>query len=553
MKETTNAIAHTLADALGSSPDDIVLEHPADLAHGDLASNAALTHASARGTDPHTLAEELADVLQRAQIPGVAHVTIAGPGFVNVHFTREAFAAQTAQVRMSGATWGANTKRANERTMVEYTDPNPFKEFHIGHLMNNTIGESLSRIVAHSGAAVRRANYQGDVGMHVAMSIWGMQQLGIEPDDVSALGTAYAKGATAYKEDATAKAEIEALNKKIYERSDPAVNALYDAGRETSLAHFEDVYERLGTTFDHYFFESETGSVGMDMVRTNLDTVFEESDGAIIYRGEKHGLHTRVFINAQGLPTYEAKELGLAKAKYDTYPYERSIVVTGNEITEYFKVLREALREIHPDLAAATEHVPHGMLRLTTGKMSSRTGDVITGESLLNDMRDRVYAHMHEPDTAIADQIAVAAIRYAVLKQGTGRDIVFDPEQSLSFEGDSGPYLQYAHTRANAVLKKAADAGISPSTDNVPETMTELERLLYRFPEVVERALDEYEPHHITTFLTQVAGAFNSWYAREQIVADDVYAPYRVALTDAFRQTMANGLWLLGIETPERM
>jgi arginyl-tRNA synthetase len=184
---------------------------------------------------------------------------------------------------------------------------------------------------------------------------------------------------------------------------------------------------------------------------------------------------------------------------------------------------------------------------------------VLTGESILGDLREAALAKMADRDlgderSAIADAVAVAAIKYSLLRQGISRNVVFDKEAALSFEGDSGPYLQYAHTRALSVLAKAKDEKIAPSPSMAPDKITDLERILYRFPEVVMRATEEYEPHHVTTYLTELAGMFNSWYAKEKIVdTHDPHSPYKVALTQAFATTMKNGLWLLGIKAPERM
>ncbi|MBT4894770.1 arginine--tRNA ligase [bacterium] len=215
------------------------------------------------------------------------------------------------------------------------------------------------------------------------------------------------------------------------------------------------------------------------------------------------------------------------------------------------------MKQIFPELAEKTKHVPHGMLRLPSGKMSSRTGDVITGESLIDEVQARVFNKMNdlsiENKAQISEQIAIGAIKYSILKQSAGKDIIFDMDKSLSFEGDSGPYLQYSHTRASAVLEKAKKGKIKTSfKTNLTETI-ELEKLLYRFRDVVERANMEYEPHYVTTYLTELASAFNSFYAKEKIVDDSNTAPYKVALTEAFKITMKNGLWLLGIKTPERM
>jgi arginyl-tRNA synthetase len=443
--------------------------------------------------------------------------------------------------------------------MYEYTDPNPFKVFHIGHLMSNAIGEALSRLGESQGAKVFRANYQGDIGPHVAKCIWGLIQEHLDPNNVAELGKAYVIGSTAYEDDPKAKEEIDALNKRLYAH-DPELLPLYDAGRKTSLARFEELYAILGTKFDYYFFEKDVGPIGMEIVRAGLaDGIFVESEGAVVYQGEKKGLHTRVFITKAGTPTYETKELGLNKVKFEKETLDSSIIITANEIDEYFKVLLAAMAEVLPDVAARTVHVSHGFMQLIGGKMSSRKGNIVTGESLIEDMRAKAFEKMEGRDLgeekhAIADAIAVAAIKYSILKQATKKNSIFDPEASLSFEGDSGPYLQYSYVRAQAVLRKAKEEGIFVSPAQPPSEIAVLERLLYRFPEVVIRAHEEMEPHHVTTFLTEIASSFNSWYAKEKIVdGEDATSPYKIALTEAFAKTMKKGLWLLGIEAPERM
>jgi arginyl-tRNA synthetase len=277
------------------------------------------------------------------------------------------------------------------------------------------------------------------------------------------------------------------------------------------------------------------------VVEENLDKVFESSDGAVVFKGaEEEGLHTRVFINSDGLPTYEAKELGLAKIKFDEFPYDQSIVVTGNEIQAYFKVLLKAMSLVFPDLAAKTKHVAHGMLRLPTGKMSSRTGDVITAEFLL--------AEAMKAREDVTEPIAVAAIKYSILKQAPGRDIIFDLEKSLSFLGDSGPYLQYTAVRAQAIISKAPNL----MAELAGEEPTAAEKLLIRFPDLAAFAAQELAPNYIVTYLLELASAFNAYYAQNRIIGSGA-ENYRLALTAAVAQVLKNGLELLGIQTPDKM
>ena len=541
--------------ALGLPVAGVIVEYIEDAAHGDITTNAAMVVAKAGGKAPRALAEDLLAAL--GEIEGVEKAEIAGPGFINFTFTSTTLAAAVSAALDEGGKWGKSATREGEVVMVEYTQPNPFKEFHVGHLMGNVIGESLARLIESAGAKVIRANYQGDVGVHVACAIWGIKKLGIDPSTADEFGTAYVAGAAAYKDDPIAKSEIDAINTKLYERSDPELNALYDSGREKSLAAFERIYAILGTKFDHYFFESETGPIGKEIVLAHPE-LFPESDGARIFKGEEYGLHTRVFINAKGLPTYEAKELGLEKLKKDLYPETTLLVIeTANEINEYFKVIAKALELIYPAIAAQLKHVSHGLMKLPTGKMSSRTGSIITGESLLNDLRDaakeRASESRADDHEQLAEAIAVAAIKYQILRQASGKDIIFDRERALSLEGDSGPYIQYAYARASSVIAAAAEAGVKAVVE-APQTSDEraVARLLMQFPFVVNRAQESYEPHHVATYAAQLAGLYNGWYAREHVIGTDA-APRRTAITHAVAITLRNALYLLGIEAPMRM
>jgi arginyl-tRNA synthetase len=534
----------------GADETVFVVERPTEMAHGDYATNAALAAAKALKRNPHELADELANHLMDALgTDVVSHVSVAGPGFVNIKLSPEAIAIALAEAGAQESEWGRGSLAAGQRVMVEYTDPNPFKEMHIGHLMSNVIGESLARLVEAEGASVIRACYQGDVGPHVAKALWGLEKAGItEPSTAKELGDAYAAGSRVYEESPEAKAEIDALNQAIYAGDDHELMELWRKGRDVSLSAFEQLYKILGTHFDYYFFESETSVPGMRIVRDGLDKgVFEESEGAIIYRGEKKGLHTLVFITSKGTPTYEAKDIGLAFLKEERAQTDRSIIVTAAEQIGHFKVFLAALSEIAPLLAEKTTHVPHGLLRLTTGKMSSREGNVITAAGFIEDIVKKA-AEKNE-DSLIAEQVALGAIKYMVLRQSPGQDIVFDPEKSLSLEGDSGPYLQYALVRAKKILAYAATG---EGGKQEPVTPYAIERLILHYPEVVARAAAELAPNILTTYLTELASAWNSFYAAEQVLGSPEEA-YKQRIVRAFANTMTNGLTILGIPTPERM
>jgi len=536
----------------GISVADIPLESTDDFAHGDYASSVALAYSKQVGVSPRTLAEKLVASLR--SIEGVSKIEIAGPGFIN--FTLDTtYLYEMLQIgRTHGDQWGSSVLNKGKKILLEYTDPNPFKEFHIGHLVPNALGESISRLLHFSGAEVKRANYQGDVGIHVAKSIFIQLEKGVTDPTIEDLATAYPEGSKRYEEDPEAKKAIDELNKKIYDRGDERVNALYEKGRKLSLAHFEELYKILGTTFDFYFFESETGPKGVEVVRAHPN-IFEESEGAVIFKGEKYDLHTRVFINKLGLPTYEAKEIGLARMKAESYPFDLTITITGNEQAEYFKVVMRAMELALPELRGKLSFKTNGMLRFAEGKMSSRTGNIITGESLIGDVTEVAKGHAAESRAdnkdRLAQEVAVAAIKFQILKGGMGKDMVFDRERALSVEGDSGPYLQYTHARCHAIVEKAKEANVEAQFD--PSQSSDLARLVFRFYETVLRAQEELEPHYVANYLITVASAFNSWYAQEQILDGTSAAAHKVALTDIVRLTLKNGLWLLGIPTPEKV
>lgn len=580
IKEQIISLIKKAVIELGVSEKDIpviTLEHPDVMSHGDFATNVALVLSKPLKKAPVQIAKEIVEKINLDKPEQIEKVEMAGPGFINFYLSSKYFAGGVGEILNNGENYGQNNILDKQKTVVEYTDPNPFKEFHIGHLMSNSIGEAISRVVEANGADVIRACYSGDVGLHVAKTIWGVQKmLGDMPEtkkeffgnifgfgkNPKVWGQAYALGSTTYEESELAKKEIIDLNKKIYDRSDSGVNKIYDIGRKVSFQEFDRIYKILGTKFNEFFFESEMAVPGKELVGNNIDNgIFEKSDGAVIFPGEKYGLHTRVFVNKEGISTYEAKELALAQIKFDRTGYDKSIVITGNEINDYYRVVMKALSLIYPDLEKKVTHIGHGMLRLPTGKMSSRTGKVISGEFLLTEIEKVVLEKMKEREMSekekakITKIISVGALKYSILKQDAGSDIIFDFDKSLSFEGDSGPYLQYACVRAKSILEKAEKEGIKPEINSDQAVQVgELEKILIRFPEIVERAGREYAPHYLATYLTNLAATFSTFYAQNKVVDKaDLNSPYRVALTKSFLTVMQNGLKLLGIQVPDKM
>ena len=545
---------------------DFVLVHPKDIKNGDY-SFFATSELGAKASQTSNLVV----ALDENNIPEIEEIKVVG-NFINFYLSKQFFADSVGEILDEKEKVGETKLLEDQKILIEHTQPNPFKEFHIGHFMNNAIGESVTRIIEANGANSIAVGYHGDVGLHVAKAIWGK----IKKSEAS-WGEAYAYGSQNYDDN---KEEIVGINIKISEKSDEKINKLYEEGRKSSLDFFESVYKRLDSHFAHHFYESEAGEVGKKIVLENVPKIFEESEGAVIFRGENFEpkTHTRVFINSDGIPTYEAKEVGLAKLKKEKYKYDKSITVTANEQDAFFDVTEVAIGEVLPDLKGKLQHLSHGMLRLPGGKMSSRTGDVITAESLIDQIKQKVFEKIKDPTPLeatsersrnfsedekekLAEIVAIGAIKYSILRQAIGGDIIFDFDKSISFEGDSGPYLQYACVRAQSVLRISnSQFSISKQFPNpnfqTPEEWKtiELEKYLYRFPEVVERAGREYAPHYIVTYLTELASIFNSFYANNKIIDEnDPTSPYKIALTQATAHILKSGLHLLGIKVPERM
>ena len=577
------------------------LEATENLDFGDYSANVALGQ-----KNPREYAEKLVKKLiaDKDLAKLVEKTEVAGPGFINFWLKRDVLVDNLIQINRDKENYGKVELKKGKKIVVEYTDPNPFKEFHIGHLISNVTGESLARLAEACGAVVWRADYFGDVGTHVAKSIWGLEKKMKEDkislaelskkdlkERVNYMGQGYALGTKAYEADDKSRGEINKLNtiiyltaqrlwqneghkseidydpeKRINKKEVDKVYDLYTTGREWSLEYFETIYKRLGTKFNGYYPESRVGELGYKYVMDNIGKVFKKSEGAIIFEGEKFGLHTRVFVNKHNLPTYEAKELGLAPAKYKDFQYDESVIVVGKEIKEYFAVLVEALTQINPTLGKVTKPVFTGMVNLPGGKMSSRKGNVVTVTGLIDRLKDLSRKRVDENDYAvkekedILEKVAIGALKYAFLKNHIGQDFVFDLGASVSLEGNSGPYLQYTVARTNSVFNKAKNSkskipnSLEFRNSNFEFDSEELGvmRSLVRFSEIISMASKMYSPNILCGYLYDLAQKYNNFYNKDKIIGSDKEG-FRLLLTFGVGQVLKNGLSLLGISSPERM
>jgi arginyl-tRNA synthetase len=520
---------------------------------GDYATNAALQLAKRASKAPNEIARLLSEELKG--LAGVEEVAIAGPGFINIRLSDDAlFNAAIKATELSKDLSG-------QEILSEYGDPNPFKEMHIGHLYTYIVGDAISGLLEAGGASVRRLSYHGDVGMHVAKWLWGIhQQFGWDSDAAgkalheqpeNGIGYYYSIGAKAYEDDESAKTEIEAINNQVYARDHAGINRMYELGKNLSFDKFDEILNLLSIKYDKRYLESQSAQKGAEVVKQNVGKVFTESQGAIIYEGEKAGLHTRVFINSRGLPTYEAKDLGLAELKAQDYPQaSRSIIITASEQSEYFKVMLAALAEIDKATAEKTTHLSHGFLSLSSGKMSSREGNVYAAMDLLLEVKAAV--HKQYPDSPVRKEVTFAAVKYAFLKHRLGTDIVFDIDESVSLEGNSGPYIQYAHARAASILAKAPHQTEPKADAAMDESERSLARKIGEYPEVLQKAGDELMPHHICTYLYELAQTFNRFYEVSRIIGDE-REEIRLTLTRSYQQVLRSGLGILNISAPDHM
>lgn len=565
--ETIKKELEKLFDGTGVNP-SFSLDQPEESSHGEYATNVAFILAKEKKVSPKMCAEELAPKLHKLLSSHIEKVEVAGPGFINFFLKKEIVLGEVTTIASSFET--TLPQKNGQKVMVEYTDPNCFKVFHIGHLMANTIGESISRLYEKNGYEVMRVCYPSDVGRNIALGVWGMIQKKNEipkedttlRDKATFLGECYAYAYSQFEENEKVKEEVTTINQAIYAKNDEEINKLYEMGRAWSLAYFDELYLMFGTSFDAFIYESEVSEPGIKIVQAFLKQgLFEESEGAVVYKGEQDGLHTRVFINQKGLPTYEAKDLGNYEKKLELLPNAyKYVVITANEQNDYFKVINTVAQKIHPDLQGKLIHIGHGLLRLPEGKMSSRKGNVLGAEDMIEMVGDKVKERMvsfeaseEEKDELVTD-IALGAIKFSILKQAPGKDTIFDLEKSISFEGDSGPYLQYTHARMNALLQKADEAGIQADTTHTTELGNELSRLLLTYPQVLAKAYGDLGPHHIVNYLLLLTRAFNSLYGATQFIdKEKKESGYYILLTQATKNILAHGLETLGMVAPSKM
>ena len=535
----------------------------------DYSSNVPLRLTKDLHKNPMEIAEEISSKIEGS--------FSSKPGFVNFKLDDEYLNGQIANLAEEFEV--GSDKFENQTIVCEFSDPNPFKVLHVGHLYTSVVGDSISRLFEYAGARVIRANFGGDVGLHVAKTMYILKQKNIEDLTIEDIARCYVEGTAVYEDDEGARVEITELNKEIYKINARNIRAgelaeLYWKGRELSYEYFKDFYARIGVKFDKYYPESTVAALGLSKVLEELDKgVYEKSDGAVIFDGEKYGLHTRVFVNREGVPTYEAKDVGLIFTKWEDYHFDKSVVITGNEQLEYMKVVLKSVEQYAPELVEKTSHLTHGLVKLPGNvKMSSRKGNFLKAVDVLEMVSDELKNEYDSEDA----KVMMAALKYAFLKYKMGGDIIFDVKESVKMTGNSGPYLLYSAVRAKKILTKTVEmssldtrpSGPSPRADganthaaafrNVSSrtfsavSERNLAKKLLEYSGVLSEAVEEMAPHKVANYLYEVAQEFSRFYENCPVVGAEEESE-RIKLVKVYFETMQHGLNILGIEIPEEM
>ncbi|WP_430809443.1 MULTISPECIES: arginine--tRNA ligase [unclassified Carboxylicivirga] len=479
--------------------------------------------------------------------------------------------------------------------MIEYSSPNTNKPLHLGHIRNNLLGYSLSRIVAANGNRVIKTNIVNDRGIHICKSMlawkkWGEGQTpestGKKGDHL--VGDFYVKFDQEYKQEQAAliadgmtKEEAEAnspLMKEAremllkWEAHDPEVYALWQQMNQWVYAGFDVTYKQMGVDFDKIYYESDTYKVGRNMVLEGLDkgVFYRRDDNSVWANLEGDGLDEKLLLRSDGTSVYMTQDIGTAKLRYDDYSIDKMVYVVGNEQNYHFKVLAILLDRLGLEWGKDLVHFSYGMVELPEGKMKSREGTVVDADDLMQDMIDtaremskelgKLEGYSEEEAEEVYRTIALGALKYFILKVDPRKNMTFDPRESIDFNGNTGPFIQYTYARIQSIYRKAAAKGIEmPGTVSEDTEMSDKEaqlmRMVANFPAVVAEAGKVYSPAIIANFVYDMAKEFNQFYHESPIAVeeDEAKRAMRLLLCKVVGTTLKNGMWMMGIDVPERM
>ena len=540
---------------------EVELQLPTVASYGDYTTNVAMKLAKDLKKNPVEIADMIVKQFPKTSL--IKKITVVKPGFINFEVDDNYFYMNSLKL-LDKVEYLPHHLGSEKKIMVEFAHPNTHKLFHIGHLRNISTGESIVRILEASGNKIVRSNYQGDVGLHIAKCLYGIKKEAAKmkglknlQEKIEFIGKMYSKGTKAYEDDPTAKVEILTINKMIYDQS-PEIMPLWTETRQWSLDYYNEVYKRVYSHFDRLYFESELPKRGMEIVSEALKKgILEKSQGAIVFNGKKCGLDTRVFVNSLGFPTYEGKEPALAEKEFADFGLlDKCIHVVTPEQTSFFKVtfkVEELLDE--KKYKNKQYHLIYEWVKLKEGKMSSREGNIIEGNWLIDETKKKILKNF-KCDEATAEILAIASVKYSFLKNSTQTIIHFDIDESIATDGNSAPYLIYTYVRSQSILRKEPMPDMTSSKNNCVfnDDENKLLRTLYQYQEIVKKAAVELSPNVIANYLYELASQFNLFYQKNPILkAEGDIKKQRLLITALTAKIIKEGLYLLGIKTVEKM
>jgi arginyl-tRNA synthetase len=483
-------------------------------------------------------------------------------------------------------------KPNGKKVMVEYSSPNTNKPLHLGHIRNNLLGFSVAEILAAAGYDVVKVNLVNDRGIHICKSMLAWQRYGNgETPKSSGLKGDHLVGKYYVIFDREYKKEIEELKASGQTEDEAKKNALlikeaqemlqqWEAGDEEVInlwetmnswvyAGFDETYKKLGVSFDKFYYESDTYLLGKDIIEEGLQkgVFFSKPDNSVWIDLTADGLDEKLVLRSDGTSVYMTQDLGTAQLKYNDYHMDKSIYVVGNEQDYHFKVLFTILKRLGKEGAEGLYHLSYGMVDLPSGKMKSREGTVVDADDLMDEMiktaaeyteaAGKVEGFTEDEKQQLYYTIGMGALKYFLLKVDPKKRLLFDPNESVDFQGHTGPFIQYTHARIRSVLSRANYTFIYKEEKH--ETLATEERdlivALTRFPEIIKSAAESYSPAIVANYVYELAKTFNKFYHEKSILQaeDDATKQFRLQLSAASGKVISKAMGFLGIEVPERM
>ncbi len=569
-------IEKVIRAALGSDIDrdvSFVVEHPREESHGDWSTNVAMVLAKQLKQAPIEIATELVpEIVGGDTKKYFSKVEAAKPGFINIHlapaFTQEVIA----EILKSGDRFGRTDVGRGKKVVLEYAQPNTNKPLHIGHFRLDAIGMAVHNLLEAVGFDVILTTIFNDRGQHICKSILMYQKFGQgqTPETAKIKGDHFVGGFYARFEQEAAKDPK--LNDEVaqmlirWENNDPEIRALWQKMNGWVYQGFDQTFKREGTRLDEKVYESDIYKKGKSIVAKYLakGIFFKKPDGCVAVNLTKFGLDEKVLLRADGTTIYITQDLYLGEYRENKYHPDRMLYCVDIYQGYHFQVLFAIYELIGYKFAKHSTHLAFGYVFLGKEKMSSRKGNVVTTDKFLDEMKERAKAVMkqgkiqvpQENEDQVAEAIALAAMKYGILRYELQKDIRFDPETTIQLTGDTGPYLQYTYARIRGIMRKGKIAKIGESAAGLerPEEQ-KLLRHLSRYPEIVEKAALAYSPNLLAEYLGDLSRTFNAFYNSLSVLKAESakLKQSRLSLCAATAQTLKNGLELLGIEALEKM